>query len=1311
MSKYSLSTPKHSLFKSDDEIETSPTGGKFKKKYIINGINNTSSSNPISQQPVVPANILGHNNKNTTEGIKPENNNYFMTDHSVSQSVIGSISVPNLTAPNNELEAEYDALMKQKHSSNVSYDFRNEIVGGKALNSQSKKSGKRKGNLISTEKNDDKGFKNTMKNTMRKTSTFFKKLGNKQNADNQSQQSTRLPLPDFQDSNSHSQSPSSEGPQNAPSSTVNAIDISISNELHLNTNDDTVSTDSESNNDLHEFLQNTIAVYANLQADDENHRKSGLYRMSLLGGNKSVPDNIGRNYEWNEQTLNNENENIHLTNEESFQEYSDRRDSSNTFMSLPIIKSEKMKAESKQVMDVMTAANLEKVKEEDSEDTSISRKKYTTKVIVSKSSSKSSFRESTNFDKRSLKTNVDQKGLLVKQNRPESASGTNSCLSPSTIPKRPDKKLPDIPKSIPKSESYVHSHMQQASSITSSYYETASDSTTTLHTAPPSPITDVTDGTPKIQVDDFVLSESSINNIFDDGNLPPRVPKKNEDEILWAEARIAAKKCFHEDETFIKKEDITKYLGGHELINSRALKCYMDYYDFSNLRLDVAFRRLCGKLYIKAETQQLDRILEGFSIRYWECNPKTIYGSSDVVHAVAYSILLLNTDLHVAQVANKMSRSQFVRNTMATIYHAQATIIAQNNNESYEDDQSTITSVETSTTGTSATARPRRSGSIKSWRSNPNSGLTNLSFASRQFNSEIESLLKEMYSAIKSNQILQPVLSSDKVVIEPSNTLSPGLHRSMSLTGHPNTRINALKKGLSAGNVKGRKNNANGRISPSPSSVSGGSDSSIGIQFDSLNRSGSSQTLPTTTSSFSLRHASSSETNSMIPEMIDEHDDTDDRASIADSVSTTESLELYLSGAPYAKEGLLVRKHYWESTSKRSKDKGWKECFVIVEKGDIKMYKFETNSSNSSMSTGVVGGGNWMSSAILMGEVNLRHTITNALPPPGYNRSRPHVFALSMPNGGLYFFQAGTAELVNEWVVTCNYWAACKSKEPLTGGVSSMEYGWGRCLGSVLDGGEDLEDGKSVMSDGRSIMSGNSTHASDRIVVSEWKAPLPPTVSSNFDEETQLAALKKYKTDLEKELEEHKNFWEPMTKLFHPKSSNYTKAFSNWEKKSKWLLYEIVKYTTYIECINNSISLRAERRKEKEKSKNESNNSLVQTIDEETKKEKKRAELRTKARQSVKLFHRATWTPGDGIGLNLPKELLFGGILSNLEEEDDNENLIPENSLDRLNGKMKSSTYPLPYDKKVIIEDEKRIGEFNTNIDYEVGHKWVDRFA
>lgn len=38
-----------------------------------------------------------------------------------------------------------------------------------------------------------------------------------------------------------------------------------------------------------------------------------------------------------------------------------------------------------------------------------------------------------------------------------------------------------------------------------------------------------------------------------------------------------------------------------------------------------------------------------------------------VVHAVSYSLLLLNTDLHVAELTSRMSRGQFVRNTLAAI--------------------------------------------------------------------------------------------------------------------------------------------------------------------------------------------------------------------------------------------------------------------------------------------------------------------------------------------------------------------------------------------------------------------------------------------------------------------------------------------------------------------------------------------------------------------------------------------------------------------------------------------------------------------
>jgi hypothetical protein len=144
----------------------------FKKKEIvngeiINGISNASSSKLVSAQSVVPDNMSEHNNKNTAGEITAKNNN-FATDNNVSQSVIGSVSVPNLAASNTDvsLEAEFDALMKQKQvsgfissSPDVSYGLDNGIAGEKPLNNQFKKFGKRKDNLIFTEKTDDKSFK------------------------------------------------------------------------------------------------------------------------------------------------------------------------------------------------------------------------------------------------------------------------------------------------------------------------------------------------------------------------------------------------------------------------------------------------------------------------------------------------------------------------------------------------------------------------------------------------------------------------------------------------------------------------------------------------------------------------------------------------------------------------------------------------------------------------------------------------------------------------------------------------------------------------------------------------------------------------------------------------------------------------------------------------------------------------------------------------------------------------------------------------------------------------------------------------
>ena len=157
---------------------------------------------------------------------------------------------------------------------------------------------------------------------------------------------------------------------------------------------------------------------------------------------------------------------------------------------------------------------------------------------------------------------------------------------------------------------------------------------------------------------------------------------------------------------------------------------------------------------------------------------------------------------------------------------------------------------------------------------------------------------------------------------------------------------------------------------------------------------------------------------------------------------------------------------------------------------------------------------------------------------------------LTLANGGVYFFQAGTEELVNEWVSTCNYWAARQSKEPLAGGVSNMEYGWNRVLDPVTRARSisedrytaDNSDNVSVRSErsGRSRFKQKDFPATvraekspwaDRVFINEWKPPMHPSVPSNHDEETQMEALQKHVAALKKDLVEHNELRTPMTKL------------------------------------------------------------------------------------------------------------------------------------------------------------------------------------
>jgi hypothetical protein len=338
--------------------------------------------------------------------------------------------------------------------------------------------------------------------------------------------------------------------------------------------------------------------------------------------------------------------------------------------------------------------------------------------------------------------------------------------------------------------------------------------------------------------------------------------------------------------------------------------------------------------------------------------------------------------------------------------------------------------------------------------------------------------------------------------------------------------------------VNGSTSSIDGRLSPSPSFAT------------SLNDG-------TATSSSALFAPALGFASNLSHTIIREAQEDDHRSLNSDiSDSTDVSIsdeELALLGAPWAKEGVLHRKQYWESAGKRSKNKNWMEVFVVIQKGQMNMFVFGSSSSGGGgSSSGVVGGGNWLSNAQSVGEHMLAHSLAHVLPPPGLAR-RPHCFVLTLASGMGFFFQAGTEELANEWVSTCNYWAARQSKEPLAGGVSNMEYGWSRVEPEALAAADDYDGppesirGLSMrdstdnfsMRSGRSRMGarfdGFSTMRSnpfaDRVYINDWRAPGHSMVASNHDEETQLEALQRQADMLKTEFKKHNELRDPMIAL------------------------------------------------------------------------------------------------------------------------------------------------------------------------------------
>uniref|UniRef100_A0A674I8B7 ARF guanine nucleotide exchange factor 1 n=1 Tax=Terrapene triunguis TaxID=2587831 RepID=A0A674I8B7_9SAUR len=107
---------------------------------------------------------------------------------------------------------------------------------------------------------------------------------------------------------------------------------------------------------------------------------------------------------------------------------------------------------------------------------------------------------------------------------------------------------------------------------------------------------------------------------------------------------------------------VGEFLGDNDKFNKEVMYAYVDQHDFSGKDFVSALRMFLEGFRLPGEAQKIDRLMEKFAARYLECNQgQTLFASADTAYVLAYSIIMLTTDLHSPQVKNKMTKEQYIK--------------------------------------------------------------------------------------------------------------------------------------------------------------------------------------------------------------------------------------------------------------------------------------------------------------------------------------------------------------------------------------------------------------------------------------------------------------------------------------------------------------------------------------------------------------------------------------------------------------------------------------------------------------------------
>ena len=102
----------------------------------------------------------------------------------------------------------------------------------------------------------------------------------------------------------------------------------------------------------------------------------------------------------------------------------------------------------------------------------------------------------------------------------------------------------------------------------------------------------------------------------------------------------------------LDKAMIGEYLGEGEPHNVAIMHAFVDSMDFTRRRFVDALRQFLQSFRLPGEAQKIDRFMLKFAQRYVTGNPNA-FANADTAYVLAYSVILLNTDLHSTKMKGK----------------------------------------------------------------------------------------------------------------------------------------------------------------------------------------------------------------------------------------------------------------------------------------------------------------------------------------------------------------------------------------------------------------------------------------------------------------------------------------------------------------------------------------------------------------------------------------------------------------------------------------------------------------------------------